>query len=80
MCASIVQTVLALAAALGMQSIAEGVETEEQAAALRGMKCESGQGYLWSRPVDAARAFALLSARAPKSGAPEAGAPLRAAG
>jgi diguanylate cyclase (GGDEF)-like protein/PAS domain S-box-containing protein len=64
MSAAIVQTVLALATALGMESIAEGVETAEQAALLRSMKCAAGQGYLWSRPVDAKQAFELVRPRA----------------
>ena len=63
MSAAIVQTVLALAKALGMQSIAEGVETEAQAEAVTRMKCSAGQGYLWSRPVEAERAFDLLRPR-----------------
>ena len=74
MSASIVQTVLALATALGMEAIAEGVETAEQAALLRSMKCAAGQGYLWSRPVDAGRALELLvAARPPLSIEPKAG-------
>ena len=73
MSASIVQTVLALAAALGMQAIAEGVETEEQATLLRSMKCAAGQGYLWARPVDPERAFALLTPRRPTSMVPKSG-------
>jgi diguanylate cyclase (GGDEF)-like protein/PAS domain S-box-containing protein len=72
MSAAIVQTVLTLAAALGMQSIAEGVETAEQAELLRRMKCDAGQGYLWSRPVDAEAAFELAqsgrASRAPRRG------------
>jgi EAL domain-containing protein (putative c-di-GMP-specific phosphodiesterase class I) len=60
MSAAIVQTVLALATALGMESIAEGVETEAQAELVAKMNCTAGQGYLWSRPVEAERAFALL--------------------
>jgi len=63
MSAAIVQTVLGLAAALGMDSIAEGVETEAEAAALRPMKCTAGQGYLWSRPVEPERAFELVRPR-----------------
>ena len=50
---SIVQGVLAIAAALGHAVVAEGVETREQAAWLREANCEYGQGYLWSRPVPA---------------------------
>jgi EAL domain-containing protein (putative c-di-GMP-specific phosphodiesterase class I) len=63
MSAAIVQTVLTLAAALGMEAVAEGVETAAQAEVLRAMKCGSGQGYLWSRPVEAERAFELLRPR-----------------
>ena len=63
MSAAIVQTVLALATALGMQSIAEGVETEAEAEAVARMNCGAGQGYLWSRPVEAERAFELVRAR-----------------
>jgi EAL domain-containing protein (putative c-di-GMP-specific phosphodiesterase class I) len=40
-----------LAASLDLTTVAEGVETVEQADLLRGMGCQYGQGYLWSRPV-----------------------------
>jgi diguanylate cyclase (GGDEF)-like protein/PAS domain S-box-containing protein len=50
---SIVQGVLAIAAALGHAVVAEGVETAEQAAWLRAAGCKYAQGYLWSRPVPA---------------------------
>jgi len=40
-----------LAASLDLVTVAEGVETVEQADLLRGMNCQYGQGYLWSRPV-----------------------------
>ncbi|MDQ1455272.1 MAG: hypothetical protein QOH28_892, partial [Actinomycetota bacterium] len=48
---SIVQGVLAIAAALGHAVVAEGVETAAQAAALRQLGCRYAQGFLWSRPV-----------------------------
>jgi EAL domain-containing protein (putative c-di-GMP-specific phosphodiesterase class I) len=67
MSAAITQTVLTLADALGMETIAEGVETAAQAVLLREMKCSTAQGYLWSKPVDAERALQLL---APKASAP----------
>ncbi len=60
MSASIVQTILALATALGMEAIAEGVETNAQAEALRRMSCAAAQGYLWHRPLDPTRALSLL--------------------
>lgn len=61
--ASIVRTIVALAHDLGMRVVAEGIETEAQAAALRGMRCESGQGYLFSPAVPADQAAAMLVAR-----------------
>jgi predicted signal transduction protein with EAL and GGDEF domain len=50
--AEIVRTILVLAHNLGMDVIAEGVETEEQLALLRKMNCQCGQGYLFSKPAD----------------------------
>jgi EAL domain-containing protein (putative c-di-GMP-specific phosphodiesterase class I) len=49
---AIVRTITTLAQNLGMQVIAEGVETEEQYQQLKMLGCEYGQGYLFSRPVD----------------------------
>jgi EAL domain-containing protein (putative c-di-GMP-specific phosphodiesterase class I) len=51
---AIVKAVIDLAHVLGLEAVAEGVETTEQLAALRAMGCDLGQGYLWSRPVPAA--------------------------
>jgi diguanylate cyclase (GGDEF)-like protein len=50
----IVRTVISLAENMGMEVVAEGVETLSQLTQLRKLKCEFGQGYLFSRPVDAA--------------------------
>ena len=58
--ASIVATVAALADALGVDVIAEGVETHADARALRDMGCALGQGYLWSAPVEPAAIDHLL--------------------
>jgi len=58
----IVRTILTLASNLGMDVIAEGVETKGQLAQLKAMNCPYGQGYLFSRPVDAAGAGALVGA------------------
>jgi len=49
----LVHTVRNLARNIGVAVIAEGVETVEQLAELRGLGCESAQGYLFSRPVPA---------------------------
>jgi len=62
----IVKTIVTLAGNLGMQVVAEGVETEEQLQQLRSLKCQYGQGYLFSTPLDVVDAdlFILNSTRA----------------
>lgn len=62
----IVRTIMTLANNLGMEVVAEGVETEEQLAQLRTLKCEYGQGYLFSRPVNAEAAEMLILDRPAK--------------
>jgi diguanylate cyclase (GGDEF)-like protein len=57
---SIVKTIVALAHNMGMDVTAEGVETQAQLDHLHSLKCEHAQGYLFSKPVDAEKAFALL--------------------
>ena len=47
----IVRTIVMLAQNLGMDVVAEGVETNEQLALLRKLGCENGQGYFFSKPV-----------------------------
>ncbi|MCI0561144.1 MAG: EAL domain-containing protein, partial [Nitrososphaera sp.] len=58
----IVKTIIALAHNLGRKVVAEGVETAEQLAVLRSLKCEEGQGYLFSKPLDSKAAEKLLAA------------------
>jgi diguanylate cyclase (GGDEF)-like protein/PAS domain S-box-containing protein len=62
--------VVQLAASLDLRTVAEGVETVEQADLLRGMGCQFGQGYLWSRPVPFADYLELLRGPAIDVGAP----------
>ena len=47
---------------LGMDVIAEGVETSEQLAQLKGLGCEFGQGYFFSKPLNGASAQAMIAA------------------
>ena len=47
----IVRTIVVLAQNLGMDVVAEGVETKEQLALLRELGCENGQGFLFSSPL-----------------------------
>lgn len=58
---AIVSSILSLAYAMGKHTIAEGVETREQAAMLLRMGCEVAQGYFFSRPVAAERIGPMLS-------------------
>jgi diguanylate cyclase (GGDEF)-like protein len=57
--AEIVRTISGLAQNLGMDVVAEGVETREQLDLLRSLGCQYGQGYYFSKPLDhqAAEAF-----------------------
>ena len=57
---AIVETIVTLAQKLEVQVTAEGVETAEQLALLRELKCEYGQGYFFSKPLSSQAAEALL--------------------
>ncbi|MGO9560646.1 MAG: EAL domain-containing protein [Acidimicrobiales bacterium] len=59
--AAIVSAVINLAHALGMEAVAEGIETDEQRVALANLGCELGQGYLWSTPRPASDLTEMLS-------------------
>lgn len=58
---AIVRTIITLAWNLGMEVIAEGVETAKQLAQLRSLRCEYAQGYLFSKPRDVNAIEALLT-------------------
>jgi len=47
----IVRTIIAFSNQLGLAVVAEGIETLEQLKILRDLKCEFGQGYLFSKPL-----------------------------
>ncbi len=68
---NIARTIASLAHSLEMKVVAEGVETDTQAALLRGWGCEQLQGYLFSRPVPAAEAALLLKPVEPPSVKPK---------
>jgi len=57
---AIVQAIVALAHALDLTVIAEGIERVEQLSCLQALGCEHGQGFHWSRPVTAAETRAFL--------------------
>jgi EAL domain-containing protein (putative c-di-GMP-specific phosphodiesterase class I) len=48
---ALVQTIIDLCHTLGLEVLAEGIETPEQAALLREMGCDLGQGYYFARPL-----------------------------
>jgi EAL domain-containing protein (putative c-di-GMP-specific phosphodiesterase class I) len=64
--ASIVRAVTALGESLGMTTIAEGVETENQLAQITRDGCKQVQGYLTGRPVPQQQAAALAQAHMEK--------------
>jgi diguanylate cyclase (GGDEF)-like protein/PAS domain S-box-containing protein len=57
---AIVRTVISLGHSLGLEVVAEGVETEAQCAFLREHGCDGAQGYLFGRPIAAADAWHYL--------------------
>jgi EAL domain-containing protein (putative c-di-GMP-specific phosphodiesterase class I) len=61
---TVVAAILALARALNIQVIAEGIETPIQRGALIAMGCEMGQGYLLGRPAPIARPSAAVGGAA----------------
>jgi EAL domain-containing protein (putative c-di-GMP-specific phosphodiesterase class I) len=63
----IVQTVIAMARTLGLEAIAEGVETRAQQEFLAQQGCSMYQGYLFGRPTPLTQFEALLLAGAPCS-------------
>jgi EAL domain-containing protein (putative c-di-GMP-specific phosphodiesterase class I) len=56
----IVRTIIELARVLGLDVIAEGIETREQYRSLRRLGCRFGQGYLFARPMSAEAVTELL--------------------
>ena len=58
--AEIVRTIVTLARSLGMNVIAEGVETGAQLTQLHDLGCDFGQGYLFSKAVGAPAALELM--------------------
>ena len=59
--ASLVAAMISMARGLGLESVAEGVETDEQAKLLKEMGCQFAQGYLYSKPISAEAFRKILS-------------------
>jgi diguanylate cyclase (GGDEF)-like protein len=56
----VVSTIITLGHKLGMDIVAEGIETVEQLTQLRALNCEYGQGYYFSKPISTDQATELL--------------------
>jgi EAL domain-containing protein (putative c-di-GMP-specific phosphodiesterase class I) len=60
----IVRTIVMLGHNLGMDIIAEGIETEKHKQALQALECEYGQGNFFSKPLPSESVFELLQQNA----------------
>jgi EAL domain-containing protein (putative c-di-GMP-specific phosphodiesterase class I) len=69
---SLLEAIIAMSHSMRLTTVAEGVESAEQAAWLQLARCSLGQGYLWSRPVDLPAARQLLADGAPRVLVPRA--------
>jgi diguanylate cyclase (GGDEF)-like protein len=58
---TLVSTIVSLARAFNMHTVAEGVESAEQLQILRAMKCDQAQGYLYGRPTPASEVPAAIA-------------------
>jgi diguanylate cyclase (GGDEF)-like protein/PAS domain S-box-containing protein len=65
--AAIVEAVLRLSQSLGIEVVAEGVETAKQASLLRELGCDLGQGYYFGRPMPANDALRFMMSSAPSA-------------
>lgn len=68
---AIVEATFALARAMELMVIAEGIETAEHHKALAAMGCELGQGYRFGRPMPADEMEALVAAGSPTVARPQ---------
>jgi EAL domain-containing protein (putative c-di-GMP-specific phosphodiesterase class I) len=58
--ASLVTAIIAMARALGIATVAEGIETDEQAATLAALGCDAAQGFLYARPIGGDQLLSVL--------------------
>ena len=65
--AALIHTLVELGRTLGLVTLAEGIEEQDQFEGLRSENCDHGQGYLFSRPVPAASIEELLARPAPRA-------------
>jgi EAL domain-containing protein (putative c-di-GMP-specific phosphodiesterase class I) len=60
----IVRTIVELGHILELQTVAEGIELDEELQELRALQCDLGQGYWFARPLTVQQAVAMLAERA----------------
>jgi diguanylate cyclase len=63
---AVVRAIVGLADGLDLDVVAEGIETKEQAEALRGLGCVYGQGYRFARPLTAIQVMSSIAGEATK--------------
>ena len=61
---ALIRTLVQLGKTLGLETLAEGIEESEQYSQLQREECDSGQGYLYARPLEVDAVEAFLAARA----------------
>jgi diguanylate cyclase (GGDEF)-like protein/PAS domain S-box-containing protein len=66
---AIARSIIDLGHAMQIETVAEGIEMDEQAEVLRALGCEFGQGYFFARPLDPSAWAEMLSAEAAGTGA-----------
>ncbi|MBX3561648.1 MAG: EAL domain-containing protein [Sphingomonas sp.] len=66
---AIIRAVVALAGSLGMKTVAEGVANDEQLDLVRALGCDRIQGFIFSRPIAASTARAMLAEQAKRAAA-----------
>ena len=76
---ALIHTLVELGRTLGLVTLAEGIEDDAQLEGLRGEQCDRGQGFIFSRPVDAAAIETILSQAAVSDPRPQVPSARRAA-
>jgi EAL domain-containing protein (putative c-di-GMP-specific phosphodiesterase class I) len=64
---ALIRTLVQLGKTLGLETLAEGIEECEQYSQLERDHCDSGQGYLYARPLEVDAVETFLAARSPVS-------------
>lgn len=59
----LIEATILMAETLGMSTVAEGIETEEQASLMKALRCGKGQGYLFSKPLTASELAGWIEGR-----------------